>query len=137
MIHHQKEIIEYTYKPRWGLDSRIERCSRHQEVEQAISICIVKTTHCSSHLIPQKIRYNKREHVFKRQRNWHAKPDNMPQRCPSNETFVIRSWKTINKIHAYLKHEIQIVILHLNILFTKNLISHHMLWKLPFSRNIK
>lgn len=29
--------------------------------------------------------------TVKREGNGHAKPDNMPQRCPNNETFDIRS----------------------------------------------
>lgn len=29
----------------------------------------------------------------------------MPHRCPSSETFVMRSWNAINKIHGYLQTE--------------------------------
>lgn len=33
-----------------------------------------------------------------------ANPDTMPERCPSRETFCMRSWNTTNKKNAYLKH---------------------------------
>lgn len=47
----------------------------------------------------------------------HANPDKMPHRCPSKETFDMRSWNTINKINAYLKHifQLRMLLLHLQV----------------------